>query len=574
MSWPFSAFSRHGDLLANYLSFDYLETPSVMCLKDGARLSVLRVMPADQDSRDEAMQINDRVLCARVFQPLPANVSVTFEERRRRRPLVTGRSHFENPTAAWLDARRAAQFQAESYESDFFVYLVEQPTLAQRADASRPFVTTDETASPDLPSPHRGLSEFQSLRDEFARGLMSVFRKVEIYEDSALLTALHGTVSLHEHGVEVPCPPIDLSTSLADTPVRLTLEPMLGEAHLRVLSVLGFPGETVPNMLRHLAFCPFELRAVRRVRFLDAGEVSRRIDRVRGQAVQLRKGLLRQMIEFLTRERDDGRTDPRMAERELDATDALAENNEVGRFVEHTLTACVWADSAEQADENADFVRSALQRQGFTVAVESLAAGTGWLGTVPGNDRYVFRKALVSTRNAADLAPLHDPWTGLPENPHLGGPPLLLARTAGRSAYRLNLHVEDVGHTLVVGPTGAGKSTLLQTMALSFLRYPGAQVVILDHLGSARCLTHALGGDYVDVGADDTVALQPLRAIDRAADRRRRFEWLLSVAAVQGVTRSAEVEAELSRCLKQLAERPVTERTLTVLSTKLLRLHQ
>ncbi|AWX93979.1 hypothetical protein DPM13_16245 [Paracoccus mutanolyticus] len=40
-----------------------------------------------------------------------------------------------------------------------------------------------------------------------------------------------------------------------------------------------------------------------------------------------------------------------------------------------------------------------------------------------------------------------------------------LARAEGCSTpFRLSLHVGDVGHTLVVGPTGAGKSVLLALM--------------------------------------------------------------------------------------------------------------
>jgi len=38
-------------------------------------------------------------------------------------------------------------------------------------------------------------------------------------------------------------------------------------------------------------------------------------------------------------------------------------------------------------------------------------------------------------------------------------PPLLYAETTGATPFRLNLHVGDLGHTLMIGPPGAGKST-------------------------------------------------------------------------------------------------------------------
>jgi hypothetical protein len=51
---------------------------------------------------------------------------------------------------------------------------------------------------------------------------------------------------------------------------------------------------------------------------------------------------------------------------------------------------------------------------------------------------------------------------------------------------RLSLHVGDVGHTLVAGPTGAGKSVLLALMALQFRRYARSRVFAFDFGGSIR----------------------------------------------------------------------------------------
>ena len=59
--------------------------------------------------------------------------------------------------------------------------------------------------------------------------------------------------------------------------------------------------------------------------------------------------------------------------------------------------------------------------------------------------------------------------------------------------FRLDLHVGDVGHTLIVGPTGAGKSVLLALLALQFRRFIGAQVIIFDRGRSARAAALAMG---------------------------------------------------------------------------------
>jgi type IV secretory pathway VirB4 component len=77
-------------------------------------------------------------------------------------------------------------------------------------------------------------------------------------------------------------------------------------------------------------------------------------------------------------------------------------------------------------------------------------------------------------------------WAGPEGDAHFGAPPLFYAKTEGSTPFRFSLHVGDVGHTLIVGPTGAGKSVLLALMAMQFRRYADAQVFAFDFGGSIR----------------------------------------------------------------------------------------
>jgi type IV secretory pathway VirB4 component len=99
---------------------------------------------------------------------------------------------------------------------------------------------------------------------------------------------------------------------------------------------------------------------------------------------------------------------------------------------------------------------------------------------------------------------------GPARNTHLDGPPLMMTATDGATPFRLNLHVGDVGHTLIVGPTGAGKSVLLATLAAQWLRYTDAQVYPLRQRAILRATILGLGGDFFDLGEEDALGLQPL----------------------------------------------------------------
>jgi type IV secretion system protein VirB4 len=111
---------------------------------------------------------------------------------------------------------------------------------------------------------------------------------------------------------------------------------------------------------------------------------------------------------------------------------------------------------------------------------------------------------------------------------HLDGPPLLVAKTKGATPFRFSLHVGDVGHTIVVGPTGAGKSVLLAMLALQFRRYARSQMFIFDKGRSARATTLGLGGAWYELGVKGGLAFQPLRAVDDDGARLRALapEWL------------------------------------------------
>jgi type IV secretion system protein VirB4 len=85
----------------------------------------------------------------------------------------------------------------------------------------------------------------------------------------------------------------------------------------------------------------------------------------------------------------------------------------------------------------------------------------------------------------------------------------------------LNLHVADVGHTLILGPTGSGKSTLVGLLMAQFFRYPDAQVVLFDKDHSAYVLARACGADHLDVlgETEQTLAFAPLADVDATGER-------------------------------------------------------
>jgi type IV secretion system protein VirB4 len=185
------------------------------------------------------------------------------------------------------------------------------------------------------------------------------------------------------------------------------------------------------------------------------------------------------------------------------------------------------------------------------------------------------RQPPISTLNLAHMIPLSAVWAGPERDEHFGSPPLLYGKTEGSTPFRFSLHVGDVGHTLVVGPTGAGKSVLLALMALQFRRYAGAQVFAFDFGGSIRAAALAMRGDWHDLGGglteapDTSVSLQPLAGVHEVQERAWAADWIAAILLREGVPITPDVKEHLWSALTSLASAPVNERTITGLAVLL-----
>jgi type IV secretion system protein VirB4 len=127
--------------------------------------------------------------------------------------------------------------------------------------------------------------------------------------------------------------------------------------------------------------------------------------------------------------------------------------------------------------------------------------------------------------------------------------------------------VSDIGHTLLDGPIGAGKSVGLLTIAANARAVPGMRIFYFDKGYSAYALTHALGGQHLDLGEEE-VPLQPLARVDNPVDRMQTQELLEAWMEVHGVKLLPTQSRALHRALGHVAESTNEHRTITSLITQ------
>ena len=305
---------------------------------------------------------------------------------------------------------------------------------------------------------HEVLKGFTDRTDRVLQLIEGFMPEAAWLSDAETLTYLHSCISTRRHRVRVPEIPMYLDAILVDEPLTGGLEPRLGKAHLRTLTVMGFPSATYPGILDELNRLAFPYRWVTRAVALDKTDATKVLTRIRRQWFAKRKSIMAILKEVMTNE-TAALLDTDAHNKAMDADAALQElGSDVIGQAYVTATVTVWDEDVRVADEKLRLVEKVIQGRDFTCIAESVNAAEAWLGSLPGHVYANVRQPPVSTLNLAHMIPLSAVWAGPERNDHLGGPPLLFAKTEGATPFRLSLHVGDVGHTLVVGPTGAGKS--------------------------------------------------------------------------------------------------------------------
>ncbi|WP_156842703.1 conjugal transfer protein TrbE [Novosphingobium aquimarinum] len=566
-------YRNKADRLADFLPWAALVAPGVVLNKDGSFQRTSRFRGPDLDSATPAELVATTARLNSALRRLGSGWSI-FVEAVRRPALDYPVCAFPDPASALVERERAAQFAEEGahFESRYFLTFLWMPPAE---DAARAESWLYEGKAEKGVDPRELLEGFADRTDRLLRLFEGFFPEVQWLDDGETLSYLHSCISTRLHDVRVPETPMHLDALLADEPLTGGLEPRLGAAHLRTLTVIGFPSATFPGLLDELNALGFAYRWSTRAIMLDKSDATKLLSKIRRQWFAKRKSVAAILKEVMTNEASV-LVDSDAANKAEDADAALQElgADHVGLALV-TATVTVWDEEPALAAEKLRLVEKVIQGRDFTCVTEGMNAIEAWLGSLPGHVYGNVRQPPISTLNLAHMMPLSAVWAGLEHDAHFSAPPLFYAKTEGSTPFRFSLHVGDVGHSLVVGPTGAGKSVLLAMMALQFRRYAGSQIFAFDFGGSIRAAALVCGGDWQDLGSslsedsDEPVLLQPLARIHEPAQRNWASEWLQAILAAEGVALDPETKDHLWSALSSLASAPVAERTLTGLAVLL-----
>jgi len=215
-------------------------------------------------------------------------------------------------------------------------------------------------------------------------------------------------------------------------------------------------------------------------------------------------------------------------------------------------------------NDHVALARSLLADTGMLVAREDLALEAAFWAQLPGNLPFRPRKAPLTSRNLAAMAPFHNYPVGRAEGNHWGEALTLLV-TSARSPYYFSLHAsdpsdpdggsrKDTGHTLICGPTGSGKTVLIGFL-VAMLARQGVTQVLFDKDRGLEILVRALGGEYFPLKNGVPTGFNPLQLPVTSSNVEFLKSWLCELSGAQtshrGLgARSVREQADLEQALR------------------------
>lgn len=546
----------------------------VMLMRDGAFLAAWEYRGPDLDSasHEEMASLATRINAG---IKLGKGVIIQFYACRNYGSQVNGTGQMGDEILDLIETERQRQYGqiGATYETRYFLSLTWMPPTSKEERARGFFFSG--TVRDAGGAAQRALMRFREIGETFEGRLGAALRLRRLrrsHDDDQLLSFVRGIVVKDVY----PAHPSEITAFIGH---RLGfadfvggLEPKVGKYHLRMIAVggggvgerSGFPRNSYPGILGELDRLPIRYDWSNRLILLDPHECRDLFEHERRKWNTKARSFISQLMNDYRGPVDQ---DAVAMSHEAQTASALAASGDV-EFCLYSAVVTVFDEDPARVEENARAVVKRVQALGFEARIEDINAVESYLGTLPGSGYADVRRVVLHTINAADMAPVNSIYAGEIVNPSSLMPPnsgpVFQCSTTGHTPYRMHLHVSDVGHTLMLGPTGAGKSTALALMVAQWFRYPKAAVFAFDKGYSLEVLGGAANARQYDLlGPDSALAFAPLRCLETVGDIAWAVEWIEALCTLQGAQWTPQQASATSRAITLLRDAPAENRSLT-----------
>lgn len=571
--------------LSDEVSWVVLNKNGIVLNKNGSYQKTFKYKGFDLISYTEEQIKNLVERANNLMKRIEENWTIHVEARRKKADKYI-ESNFKTLAGRIIEEERKEHFigkNAEYYINEYYVTLTYLVPRDIENKMSEFFI---EKKLEEIIS-DTSLEEYTKNFNRFFNLFKEIFLEVEELSVEETLTYLHSCVSEKNYTVKVPEVPFAISNYICDTPLLRNLEELkLGETYIKAVTIVGLPNFTEPCLLDELNNLPFEYRWVTRFIFFSKQQALKRLEKVYRSTLQGKLSFFTRVLNELSgRDSEAGKInlDAVRKANEIETQITLTQGDYLTQGL-YNSTIFLSAKSKQELDKKVEYLEKVLENKGFILIKETVNCKEAFLGSLPGNIFSNQREPLLNTLQFIHLFPITSIWNGEYINKHLKAPALIFTETDNTNPFLLNLHVNDVGHTAVVGPTGSGKSVFLAMLYTQFMKYENARVFIFDKGASSKVATYANGGIFYDLGIDD-VAFQPFKGLGKLDNKillaeeeekekiRRNielewaFDWILDIFSAENKSLTPSQKDKIWSALELVGDSDIEQRTLTTFAT-------
>ena len=561
------------------LLYDSLIEDGVVICKNGALMAAWRYEGPDAESSTETDRDNLLMLANDALRTLGKGYMLHIDCAREAKASYSdsSHSHFPDAVSAAIDDERRRFFGTRGtyYESGFYLVLTYFPPVLLQKKFTDLMVDDDFKKKDAAAQSQEIVAGFNQAVLNFESLLQNAFRmkrlksRVEIGDDGKkvvyddFLSWLHFCIPGARQPIRLPMTAgLAIDSLIGGIEYERGMIGKAGDKFLMAVDVGGLPQETFAGILNALAELPLEYRWSTRFIYMDEQDAVKSLEKLRSKWRQKVRGFFSQVFNLQT------------SNINLDAAAMVDEAQEFtadvsdGRVASGNITSVVilMHEDRKVVEEWASFLRRSVAQLGFIARVEKVNTTQAYLGSLPGDGVRNVRRNMVHSLHLSTLLPQSTIWTGEENAPCPMYPPLSPALmhcvTSGYTPFRLNLHVRDLGHTLVFGPTGSGKSVFLATLVAQFRRYKDMSIFCFDKGMSMYALCKAMGGSHFNVASDDGgLSFAPLQYLDTQSDIAWAVQWIEVVLSLNNYEVTAADRNEIHRTVVEIAGQ--SKRSLT-----------
>lgn len=393
------------------------------------------------------------------------------------------------------------------------------------------------------------ISLTQRLKESIVQGLSALELSVREYSSDEIADLLYRQWNPSRGIPFKSYDPEEVRQSLLFSDVGIGVEGfVIGKTHFRVLSLKTLPDRTYSVMATVFRELPFKSRL-----FVSI-HVPNQMKEIVGLQTQ------RRIAYSMVAGKKTGVSDIESNAKFQDLETLLEQMIAQGQKIFHaSVNVLLQSENEDDLESQIDMTLAKFRELGGAEAMtETLASFEIFSQVALPNARSKERSKRIKTSNLCDLIPIYGPWRGH-ECPSI----ILKSRLGSLLSFNAFDNSLSSANQLICGSSGSGKSFMTNILLLQMLK-ENPKVFFVDIGGSYKKLCENLEGQYIELGVDDTISINPFDLRDgEMTPSSHKIKFLLGLIELmtkeEGAGRLPKLaRSEIEECIQKVYQVKVT----------------